>query len=61
MATKHPGFAAVSNKIAQSYIKKGMSKEKAKQVGAGAAANAARNASKSAKKANPNLKHVKGK
>jgi hypothetical protein len=52
MADKHPGFAAVQNKIAgEGYSKKA----------AGAIlANATRNASKSAKKANPRLKRVKG-
>jgi len=52
MASKHPGFAAVQNKIqGEGYSKKA----------AGAIlAHATRNASKSAKKANPRLKKVKG-
>lgn len=61
MTKKHPGFKAVSGKIAKEYEAKGMSDKKAKEVGAAIAANAARNASLKAKKANPALKKVKGK
>lgn len=54
MATKHPGFKAVQNKVAK---EEGVSKE---QAGAIVAA-ASRGASKKAKAANPALKKVKGK
>lgn len=53
MATKHPGFKAVQQKIAR---KEGVSM---KQAGA-ILASATRNASMSAKRANPRLKKVKG-
>jgi len=53
MATKHPGFRSVQNKIAK---KEGISKKSAGAI----LANASRNASKSAKKKNPALKKVKG-
>lgn len=52
MATKHPGFKAVQNKIA---AKQGISK---KQAGAILAAST-RNASAAAKRKNPRLKRVK--
>lgn len=52
MATKHPGFKAVQNKIA---AKQGVSK---KQAGAILAAST-RNASAAAKRKNPRLKRVK--
>ena len=51
MAKKHPGFAAVQNKIA---AKEGISKDSAGAI----LANAARHASPAAKKANPRLKKV---
>ena len=54
MASKHPGFTAVKNKIAE---KEGVS---AKSAGA-ILASAARGASAKAKRANPALKRVKGK
>lgn len=53
MASQHPGFAAVQNKIA--------SKEGVSHKAAGAIlAAASRHASARAKKANPRLKRVKG-
>lgn len=52
MASKHPGFKSVQNKIA---AKEGVSKERAGAI----LASATRNASKSAKRANPKLKKVK--
>lgn len=52
MATKHPGFKSVQNKIAK---KQGVSK---KQAGAILAAST-RNASAAAKRNNPRLKRVK--
>jgi len=54
MATKHPGFNAVQNKIAK---KEGVSKKAAGAI----LASATRKASAKAKKSNPNLKKVKGK
>ena len=53
MATKHPGFKAVQQKIAR---REGVSM---KQAGA-ILASASRGASASAKRANPRLKRVKG-
>lgn len=50
---KHPGFAAVSEKIAH---KEGMPLDRAKAV----LAASSRGASAKAKKMNPNLKKVKG-
>ncbi len=52
MAKKHPGFAAVQNKIAK---KEGISKKSAGAI----LASSSRKASAGAKKANPNLKKVK--
>lgn len=51
---KHPGFAAVQNKIAK---KEGVSPARAGAI----VAAGARNASKAAHKANPKLNKVKGK
>ena len=53
MAKKHPGFNAVSNKIAK---QEGISQQSADAI----LANTSRNASPKAKKANPRLKKVKG-
>jgi len=53
MSKKHPGFKAVQKKIMSS----GYSKKSAGAI----LANATRNASPAAKRANPMLKHVKGK
>jgi hypothetical protein len=50
MSKKHPGFAAVQNKIE----KEGYSKDQAGAI----LANASRKASPAAKKANPHLKRV---
>lgn len=55
--SKHPGFKAVSNKIAHEKGPSG--KPLGKAAGAAIAASAARNAGPSAKKSNPNLKRVK--
>jgi len=52
VASKHPGFKSVQNKIA---AKEGVSKDAAGAI----LANATRHASGKAKKANPNLKKVK--
>jgi len=52
MATKHPGFSAVQNKIQK---QSGVSKESAGAI----LASASRGASKSAKMKNKNLKKVK--
>lgn len=54
MATKHPGFKSVQNKIAK---EEGVSKDRAGAI----LASASRGASKKAKAANPALKKVKGK
>lgn len=51
MATKHPGFEKIQNKIAK---KQGISKDRAGAI----LASAARNASPAAKKANPRLRKV---
>jgi hypothetical protein len=53
MAKKHPGFAAVQNKIAK---KEGVSEKAAGAI----LASSTRHASAGAKKANPHLKRVKG-
>lgn len=53
LASKHPGFASVQNKIAK---KEGVSKDRAGAI----LAASSRGASKKAKKANPRLKRVKG-
>lgn len=53
MATSHPGFKSVQNKIAKS---EGVSKKAAGAI----LANSTRNASKKAKAKNPRLKKVKG-
>ena len=53
VAKKHPGFAAVQDKIAK---KEGVSKDRAGAI----LAASSRGASKKAKKANPRLKRVKG-
>lgn len=53
MATKHPGFKAVQQKVQ----KEGYSKEQAGAI----VASAARKASPAAKAKNPNLNRVKGK
>lgn len=52
MATKHPGFKSVQNKIAKSS---GVSKKAAGAI----LASASRGSSKKAKKSNPRLKRVK--
>ena len=54
MASKHPGFAAVKDKIAK---KEGVSDKAAGAI----LASSTRRASAKAKSANPNLKKVKGK
>lgn len=53
MSAKHPGFAAVADKIAN---KEGYSKKKASAI----LAASSRNASRSAHKKNPRLSRVKG-
>lgn len=53
MATKHPGFKAVAQKIAR---KQGVSMKQASAI----LASSTRNASTQAKRANPRLRKVKG-
>ena len=58
---KGMGFKSAAAHAAKHYEDKGMSHEKAMQIGAAAVAKASREASPAAKHKNPNLKKVRGK